>query len=72
MIVGMQIELEEYSIDAVTGGRDAQGEVSVRIKCGEQTVKGYGLSTDILEASLLAYVNAINNLIYETEREESK
>lgn len=71
-IVGMKVELEEYSIDAVTGGRDAQGEVSVRIRSGEQTVKGYGLSTDIIEASILAYINAINNLIYETEREESK
>ncbi len=72
-IVDMKIELEEYSIDAVTGGHDAQGEVSVKITNGEKTVKGYGLSTDILEASILAYINAINNLIYETtEREEIK
>jgi 2-isopropylmalate synthase len=70
-IVGLNVQLDEYSIDAVTEGRDAQGEVSVRVSSGEKTVKGYGLSTDILEASILAYINAINNLIYETEKEES-
>ncbi|HHW24972.1 MAG TPA: 2-isopropylmalate synthase [Bacillota bacterium] len=70
MIVGLPIELEDYSIEAVTGGRDAQGEVSVKISSNGKTVKGYGLSTDILEASILAYVNAINNLIYESERTE--
>lgn len=71
-IAGLTVTLDEYSIDAVTEGRDAQGEVSVKIRSEDKVVKGYGLSTDILEASILAYINAINNLIYETEREEAK
>lgn len=69
-IVGRQVKLEEYSIGAVTEGRDAQGEVSVTIASEGATAKGYGLSTDVIEASILAYINAINNLIYETTREE--
>ena len=69
-IVGKQIRLEEYTIDAVTEGRDAQGEVSVKITCDGAIAKGYGLSTDVIEASILAYINAINNLFYESAREE--
>lgn len=69
-IVGKAIRLDEYTIGAVTEGRDAQGEVSVRITCGDAAAKGYGLSTDVIEASILAYINAINNLIYESAREE--
>jgi 2-isopropylmalate synthase len=69
-IVGKQIRLEEYAIDAVTEGRDAQGEVSVKITCEGAIAKGYGLSTDVIEASILAYINAINNLFYESAREE--
>jgi 2-isopropylmalate synthase len=69
-IIGRAVKLEEYSIGAVTEGRDAQGEVSVRISSDGATAKGYGLSTDVIEASILAYINAINHLIYEKTREE--
>ncbi|MPN17845.1 2-isopropylmalate synthase [bioreactor metagenome] len=69
-IIGRAVKLEEYSIGAVTEGRDAQGEVSVKISSDMATAKGYGLSTDVIEASILAYINAINNLIYESAREE--
>ena len=69
-IVGRAVKLEEYSIGAVTEGRDAQGEVSVKISSEGATAKGYGLSTDVIEASILAYINAINNLIYEKAQEE--
>ena len=69
-IVGRAVKLEEYSIGAVTEGRDAQGEGSEKITSEGATAKGYGLSTDVIEASILAYINAINNLIYETKREE--
>lgn len=71
-IIGRAVKLEEYSIGAVTEGRDAQGEVSVKISSDGATAKGYGLSTDIIEASILAYINAINHLIYEKTREEHK
>jgi 2-isopropylmalate synthase len=62
-IVGLPIQLDEYSIDAVTEGRDAQGEVSVKIKSDGKAAKGYGLSTDVIEASIKAYINAIDNLL---------
>lgn len=68
-IVQLDIALEEYSIDSVTEGGDAQGEVSVRIISDKKSSKGYGLSTDIIEASILAYIDAINNLIYESGKE---
>lgn len=69
-IVRRPIRLDEYSIDAVTEGRDAQGEVSVKINSRGESAKGYGLSTDVIEASILAYINAINNLIYGNIKEE--
>lgn len=55
--------LEDYAIHSITEGNDALGEVVVRIKCGEETITGRGLSTDIIEASLLAYINAMNKII---------
>jgi 2-isopropylmalate synthase len=55
--------LEDYSIQTISEGKDAQGEATVKIRCGDQTVMGRGLSTDIVEASLLAYVNGMNKLI---------
>lgn len=69
-IVGIPAQLDEYSIDAVTEGKDAQGEVSIKIISGGKSAKGYGLSTDVIEASILAYINAINNLIFENGKDE--
>ncbi len=54
--------LLDYVIESVTGGTDAQGAVSVKIAVGEKTVKGYGVSVNIFEASIFAYLNALNAL----------
>lgn len=54
--------LLDYSVSAVTSGKDALGEVSVRIKARGKEVTGRGASTDIIEASAKAYLNAINKL----------
>lgn len=59
-IVGGEWTLESYDIKAVTGGIDALGEVTVRVKHEDKTYTGRGLSTDIIEASIMAYINAIN------------
>ncbi|NLN55181.1 MAG: 2-isopropylmalate synthase [Clostridiales bacterium] len=56
-------ELSNYSIHSVSQGKDALGEVTVKLRSGERTVIGRGLSTDIIESSILAYVNGINKLI---------
>jgi len=69
-ITGYQdITLSEYTINAVTGGKDgkdALGEVAARVEYGGRPFIGRGLSTDIVEASVKAYLNAVNKVIYET------
>ncbi|MEG2088346.1 MAG: alpha-isopropylmalate synthase regulatory domain-containing protein, partial [Angelakisella sp.] len=55
--------LESYSIHAVTGGEDALGEVVVKLHRDGHSIVGRGLSTDILEASIKAYLNAVNKVI---------
>lgn len=59
---GVRVKLEEYLIKAATGGKDALGEVTVKISKDNMRSAGYGVSTDIVEASAKAYINAINNM----------
>jgi len=59
-IVGLKPKLVNYSINAVTAGKDALGEVAVRLKINKVEVNGRGASTDIIEASLKAYLAALN------------
>lgn len=54
-------KLLDYMIESVTGGTDAQGAVSVKISIDDKVVKGYGVSVNIFEASIAAYLNALNN-----------
>ena len=62
-VTGEAVELEDYSIKSVTHGKDALGEVHVVLKQDEVSAQGRGLSTDILEASARAYIDALNRLI---------
>jgi len=66
-ITGLSCTLVNYTINAITGGKDALGDVTVKLKCNgrEKIYTGRGVSTDILEASARAYVNAVNKLIYD-------
>lgn len=57
------VELEDYSIKSVSQGKDALGEVHVVLKQDDISAQGRGLSTDILEASARAYIDAVNRLI---------
>ncbi len=57
-------KLLDYQIKSVTSGKDALGEVSVKIGSKGAVVSGRGASTDIIEASIKAYVNAINKLLH--------
>lgn len=61
--------LLEYKLHAVTGGKDALGEVLSKVEIGEKIYNGRGLSTDIIEASVKSYVHAINKYYYEKQRE---
>ncbi|MDH5624947.1 MAG: 2-isopropylmalate synthase, partial [Nitrospira sp.] len=53
-----------YVVKAITGGTDAQGEVSVRVQEDGRTVSGHGADTDIITASARAYLSALNKLVY--------
>lgn len=61
-IVKCDVHLENYTIQSVTDGVDALGEVVVKVKTVYGVITGRGLSTDIIEASIKAYLNAINKL----------
>ncbi|HHU22683.1 MAG TPA: 2-isopropylmalate synthase [Clostridiales bacterium] len=55
--------LEDYSIRSVSEGKDALGEVIVKIKSGNKITTGRGLSTNIIESSILAYLNGLNKIL---------
>lgn len=55
--------LEDYAIHSVSEGKDALGEVIVKIKTDDIIVTGRGLSTNILESSILAYLNGVNKIL---------
>ncbi len=60
---GLSPKLASYSIRAVTGGKEALGEATVKITEAGRTYIGRGISTDIIEASAKAYVDAINRMV---------
>lgn len=61
-ITGIKGELEDYRIEAVTQGKDALGEVGLKLKAKGKIVTARGASTDIIEASIRAYLNALNKI----------
>ncbi len=64
-IVGIDLVLEDYALRSVTEGKDAQGEATVRISSNNKIYTGRGLSTDVVEASINAYVSAVNKILHE-------
>ena len=66
-LVGKKFILEDFTINSVTGGTDAQGEVNVKIRNKDQVYNGHGVNMDIVEASILAYISAINSMLYDQE-----
>lgn len=67
-IVQSGTELQLYSVNNITSGTDAQGEVTVRLSKGGRIVNGQGADTDIVVASAKAYLHALNKLDNEAER----
>ena len=59
-IIGMDVKLDSFSLNAVTDGEDAIGEAVVKISADGEVYTGTGISTDIIESSIRAYVNGIN------------
>ena len=70
--LGHEAKLREYHVSAVTGGRDALGEVSVILEYHGRTATGQGVSTDILEASGRAYLRALTNAIADSPVAEAE
>lgn len=66
-IIGIPFVLEDYQLNSVTEGEDALGDAFVKISVGSKKYSGRGLSTDVIEASIHAYINAVNKMIYEEE-----
>ncbi|MGI5892421.1 MAG: 2-isopropylmalate synthase [Bacillota bacterium] len=62
-LTGLIVSLQSYSLKAVTEGKDALGEVTVRVKHGDKVYLGRGVSPDIIESSIFAYINAINRVL---------
>jgi len=61
-ITGIQCELSDYAIRAITSGKDAMGEVSLQVQTGDLAQHGRATSTDIIEASARAYLAAVNRI----------
>ena len=68
-ITGVAAKLLEYSIRAITGGKESQGEVYIKLRYNDASYRGRAFSTDIIEASALAYLQAINRIITTNGRE---
>lgn len=67
-IVKSQSQLLLYSVNNITSGTDAQGEVTVRLQKGGRIVNGHGADTDIVIASAKAYLHALNKLVSPDDR----
>ncbi len=62
-VTGLKGKLLDYSIQSVTQGKDALGEVTVKVRLNDQVIIAHGTSTDILVASAKAYINAVNKAV---------
>ena len=63
-IIGHHYELDDFQIQSVTGGREAMGEALVKLRDGGRLYSGRGISTDVIGASIRAYLNALNKIVY--------
>jgi 2-isopropylmalate synthase len=62
-LIGQDISVKEFTAHSVTVGEDAQGEVTVLIDRNGETYRGHGVSTDTIEATTIAILNAVNRIV---------
>ena len=67
-IVGRHFELDDFELGAVTEGKEAVGQAIVKLRANGKIYAGRGISTDILGASIKAYINAVNKIVYEEKQ----
>ena len=65
-IIGHHYELDDFQIQTVTEGREAMGSALVKLRSGGRLYSGNGISTDIIGASIRAYISALNKIVYES------
>lgn len=63
--IGKHYELDDFQIHSVTEGKEAVGSAVVKLRAGGKLYSGNGISTDIISASIRAYINAVNKIVYE-------
>lgn len=66
-ITGRHFDLDDFQIKAITEGKEAAAETIVKLLANGKVYSGRGLSTDIIGASVRAYLNAVNKVVYEEE-----
>lgn len=66
-ITGRHFELDDFQIKAITEGKEAAAETIVKLRAQGKVYSGRGLSTDIIGASIRAYLNAVNKVVFEEE-----
>ena len=64
-IIGCHYELDDFQIQSITEGKGAMGSALVKLRKSGKLYSGKGISTDIIGASIKAYVNAVNKIVYE-------
>ncbi|MCP5108985.1 MAG: 2-isopropylmalate synthase [bacterium] len=65
--LGIETKLNEFQIQAIGHAKDAQGQVKIMLEIDGEEFVGKGASTDVMEASVLAYINAVNRKILRDE-----
>jgi 2-isopropylmalate synthase len=71
-VTGFKGKVENYNLKALTQGRDAQGEVTLTVTTNGDEANGRGVSTDVIEASAKAYLNAVNKLLLKHKAKNAK
>jgi 2-isopropylmalate synthase len=71
-LTGIRASLTNYRIRAITRGKEAMGEVQVELEHHNKKIRGRGVSTDILEASAIAYLAALNRLKSQSVRQQGE
>ena len=64
-IIGHHYELDDFQIQSVTEGKEAMAKALVKLRSGGKLYSGNGISTDIMGASIKAYLGAVNKIVYE-------
>ncbi|MEE1356381.1 MAG: alpha-isopropylmalate synthase regulatory domain-containing protein, partial [Clostridia bacterium] len=64
-IIGHHYELDDFQIQSVTEGKEAMGSAVVKLRSNGKLYSGKGISTDIIAASIRAYISALNKIVFE-------